>query len=166
MSMAENTYKTPLSNRLANKRWKAKHPDYGTYYVDGTRMRPLKPKPPPLTPDEKRAKRRERYHNDAEYRKRIRRQSVDSILRRRDSYKQRLITLLGGKCVGCDIDNPILLVIHHNSTNNEKKAIHDPAKWKGRLQEYQDGTNTNITLLCFNCHILHHHRLRQTTPTV
>jgi len=109
----------------------------------------------------RRAKQRstpERKAKGREYARKLREKQGETyrIQRRKYFLKQKLdvIEKLGGVCVMCDINNPIVLTIHHKSGDGggRYRKILGMTLYRGILNG--SISTEDIELRCFNCNIL------------
>ena len=110
----------------------------------------------------KKAEYRERNKEKiAEYRERNRKKLLAREAQRQPAKQNRkfsLIQQLGGKCVRCGEDHPLLLDFHHQDPsakeNEVTKLLAAPGKYKEAQEEAQ-----KCILLCSNCHRKEHYEL-------
>lgn len=72
-----------------------------------------------------------------------------------DRIRKAIFTKLGGKCVRCGIDNPIVLQVDHVNGGGvaEKIALGSFEMWRRMLEN----KNGEYQLLCANCNMIKRH---------
>ena len=77
---------------------------------------------------------------------------MSNLKKRREAHKARILNLMGGACVMCEIDE--FLEFHHTDPSQKVFVI---GQYLGRISfERIVGEAQKCTLLCSTCHIIEH----------